>query len=348
MKQSLDLQQIMLRAWYEQRGWLVMLRPLSQLYSRFAQRKRQRYLADPSSSWQPPVPLIVVGNITLGGTGKTPMVIWLVEHLRSRGLRVGVISRGYGGKPPSFPWRVQPVQDDPAQVGDEPLLIASRCQVPVVIDPDRPRAGQYLLQHAPVDVLISDDGLQHYPMGRTLELVMIDHARGLGNGRCLPEGPLREPASRLDTVDMLVRTGAEKDAEGAFAMRLQATELVNMKTGERVRPADWKAPPRVQAVAGIGNPERFCKTLENYGFVPQIHAFADHAQYNENSFTAFDHGEPLIMTEKDAVKCAGFARDNWWYLSVDAKLSAAFIDALHARLDRHLPPSQNPTSDRSL
>ena len=116
MKRSLDLQQIMLRAWYEQRGWLAMLRPLSQLYSRYAQR--QRYLADPSSSWQPPVPLIVVGNITLGGTGKTPMVIWLVEHLRSRGLRVGVISRGYGGKPPSFPWRVQPVQDDPAQVGD--------------------------------------------------------------------------------------------------------------------------------------------------------------------------------------------------------------------------------------
>ncbi len=347
MTRPLDLQQMMLRAWYEQRSWLVLLRPLSQLYRRFAEGKRQRYLDDPSSSWQPPVPLIVVGNITLGGTGKTPMVIWLVEHLRSRGLRVGVISRGYGGKPPSLPWRVEPTQDGPAQVGDEPLLIASRCQVPLVIDPDRSRAGRYLMEHAPVDIIISDDGLQHYRMGRTLELVMIDHARGLGNGRCLPEGPLREPASRLDSADMLVRTGAEKDADGAFAMRLRATELVNMKTGERLQPEEWSAPPRVQAVAGIGNPERFCKTLEGYGFVPEIHAFTDHAQYNENSFAAFDHGEPLIMTEKDAVKCAGFARDNWWYLSVDAKLSAAFIEALHARLDKHLPPSPNTTSDRS-
>ena len=347
MKSLQNLQQGMLRAWYEQRGWLILFRPLSALYCRFALRKRQRYLDTPSASWQPPVPLIVVGNVTLGGTGKTPMVIWLAEHLRSRGLRVGVISRGYGGKPPSLPWRVEPKRDGPEQVGDEPLLIASRCEVPVVIDPDRARAGRYLLEHSPVDVIISDDGLQHYRMGRTLELVMIDHARGLGNARCLPEGPLREPASRLEQVDLLVRTGADADVDGAFAMRLQATELVNMKTGERMKPEDWRAPPRVQAVAGIGNPERFCKTLESHGLVPEIHAFADHAQYNENSFAAFDHGEPLIMTEKDAVKCAGFARDNWWYLSVEAKLSAAFIAALHARLDKHLPSDSTTTSDRS-
>lgn len=336
----LSLERFMLRAWYERHGWLILLRPLSQLYQRVAMGRRQRYLDSPASSWQPPVPLIVVGNITLGGTGKTPMVIWLVEHLRSRGLRVGVISRGYGAKPPSWPWRIRPTEDGPEQVGDEPLLIASRCQVPVVIDPDRTRAGRYLLEHAPVDVIVSDDGLQHYRMGRTLEVVMIDHARGLGNARCLPEGPLREPASRLASVDLQVRTGAAADADGAFAMQLQATELVNLKTGERISPAQWKAPPRVQAVAGIGNPERFCKTLENHGFLPEIHAFADHAQYNADSFAEFDHGEPLIMTEKDAVKCAGFARDNWWYLSVDAQLSAAFIATLHARLDRHLPSSR--------
>lgn len=347
MKSPQSLQQVMLRAWYEQRGWLVLLRPISHLYQRFALAKRQRYLDNPAASWQPRVPLIVVGNITLGGTGKTPMVIWLIEHLRNRGLRVGVVSRGYGGKPPSLPWRVRPAQDGPEQVGDEPWLIASRCQVPVVVDPDRSRAGRYLLEHFPVDVIISDDGLQHYRMGRTVELVMIDHIRGLGNARCLPEGPLREPASRLAQVDLLVRTGAEMDADGAFAMRLQATELVNMKTGERLKPAQWRSPPRVQAVAGIGNPERFCKTLESHGLVPEIHAFADHAQYNEHSFAAFDHGEPLIMTEKDAVKCAGFARDNWWYLSVDAKLSAAFITALHARLDKHLVTSPTTTSDRS-
>lgn len=347
MKLSRSLEQFMLRAWYEQHGWLAILRPLSALYSRLAVSRRQRSLDNPSASWQPPVPLIVVGNVTLGGTGKTPMVIWLVKHLQSRGLRVGVISRGYGGKPASLPWRVQPTRDGPEQVGDEPLLIASRCQVPVVIDPDRSRAGRYLLEHASVDVIISDDGLQHYRMGRTLEVIMIDHARGLGNARCLPEGPLREPPGRLEQADLLVRTGAEADADGAFAMRLQATELVNMKTGERLRPTEWRAPPRVQAVAGIGNPERFCKTLENLGLVPEIHAFADHAQYNEHSFTAFDHGEPLIMTEKDAVKCAGFARDNWWYLSVEAKVSAAFVEALHARLAKHLPTSSTTTDDRS-
>ena len=245
MSNSHGLQQFMLRAWYEQRGWLVLFRPLSALYSRIALARRQRSLDNPSASWQPPVPLVVVGNITLGGTGKTPMVIWLVEHFRSRGLRVGVISRGYGGKPPSRPWRVQPTQDGPQQVGDEPLLIASRCQVPVVVDPDRARAGRYLLEHSPVDVIISDDGLQHYRMGRTLELVMIDHARGLGNARCLPEGPLREPASRLEHIDLLVRTGADGDTHGAYAMGLQPTALVNLKTGERLTPSQWRAPPRV-------------------------------------------------------------------------------------------------------
>ena len=343
MSPSNRLQQFMLRAWYEGHGWLTLLRPLSALYSRIALARRQRSLDDPSTSWQPPVPLVVVGNITLGGTGKTPMVVWLVEHLQRRGLRVGVISRGYGGKPPSRPWRVEPTRDGPEQVGDEPLLIASRCRVPVVVDPDRARAGRHLLEHTPVDVIISDDGLQHYRMGRTLELVMIDHARGLGNARCLPEGPLREPASRLDQVDLLVRTGADSDTGGAYAMGLQATELVNMKTGERLTPSEWRAPPRVQAVAGIGNPERFCKTLESLGLVPEIHAFADHAKYNESSFDAFDHGEPLVMTEKDAIKCAGFARDNWWYLSVDATLSQAFIEALHTRLGRHLP-TPTPTT----
>lgn len=343
MRRTPDLQQNLLRAWYGHHGGLWLLRPLSWLYQRIAERRRRRYLSDPAASWQPPVPLIVVGNITLGGTGKTPMVIWLVEHLRSRGLRVGVVSRGYGARPPAWPWLVQPTRDSAEQVGDEPLLIASRCQVPLVIDPDRPRAARHLLEQAPVDVIVSDDGLQHYRLGRTLELVMIDHGRGLGNGRCLPEGPLREPASRLRDVDLIVRTGATDDSADGYAMGLQPGELVNMKTGERVRPDAWPAPPRVQAVAGIGNPDRFRQTLESLGFLPEVHAFADHAQYNENSFAAFDRGEPLIMTEKDAVKCAAFARDNWWYLSVDAILSTEFVAALDAGLDRHLQPGSPPT-----
>ena len=338
------LEHKLLGAWYAGQRWSVMLRPLSGLYRYLAVRKRQRYLSNAAASWKPPVPLIVVGNITVGGTGKTPMVIWLVEHLQACGLRVGIISRGYGAQPASWPWQINPAHDTALQVGDEPFLIARRCQVPVVIDPNRARAGRYLLQHVPVDVIISDDGLQHYRMGRTLEIVMIDHFRGLGNQRCLPEGPLREPVERLLEVDLIVRTGADTDTNDAFAMQLQASELINMKTGERLKPSEWRASPVVQAVAGIGNPERFCKTLESHGLVPEIHAFTDHAQYNETSFVSFDHGEPLIMTEKDAVKCASFARDNWWYLSVDAVLKDTFVTALHERLKMHLPVSPKASS----
>lgn len=334
----------MLRAWYAPSPWLKLLRPLSALYQRVAVARRQRYLDNPQSSWQPQVPLIIVGNITLGGTGKTPMVIWLVKYLQGQGLRVGVVSRGYGGKPPALPWLVLPDENTPAQVGDEPLLIAQRCRVPVVIDPDRTKAARYLCEQLSVDVIVSDDGLQHYAMGRSLELVMIDHLRGLGNARCLPEGPLREPAARLRTVDMIVHNGATTDTPAAFAMQLRPAELVNLKTGERINPQAWKAQPRVQAVAGIGNPERFCKTLEALGLVPELHAFADHARYNEQSFAAFDRGEPLIMTEKDAVKCGGFAQKNWWYLSVDAHLSEAFVAALHTRLASSLPQLNHKTS----
>src|SRR5690606_25648835 len=221
--------------------------------------------------------------------------IWLVEHLRSRGLRVGVVSRGYGARPPAWPWLVQPTRDSAEQVGDEPLLIASRCQVPLVIDPDRPRAARHLLEQAPVDVIVSDDGLQHYRLGRTLELVMIDHGRGLGNGRCRPAGRLRE-------VRVFVRPGATGASAYGLAVGLQPGERVSMTTGERVGPDAWPAPPRGQAVAGIGNPDRFRQSLESLGFLPEVHAFADHAQYNENSFAAFDRGEALIMTEKADVK----------------------------------------------
>lgn len=327
----------MLNAWYTSSAWLKLFRPLSALYQKVAETRHQRYVTNPDASWQPSVPLIVVGNITLGGTGKTPMVIWLVNYLLAKGLRVGVVSRGYGAKPPAHPWLVRPDENNPAHAGDEPLLIARHCRVPVVIDPNRTRGARYLCDNLHVEVIVSDDGLQHYAMGRSLELVMIDYDRGLGNRRCLPEGPLREPPSRLDSVDFVICTGAPADTEKSFAMQLQPTELVNLVSGERVRPETWRAQPRVQAVAGIGNPDRFCKTLENLSLIPEIHAFADHANYNAESFAEFDHGEPLIMTEKDAIKCRGFARDNWWYLSVEAQLSKAFIGTLDGKLNRLLP-----------
>jgi tetraacyldisaccharide 4'-kinase len=328
--------QWLVSAWYRGAGWLVLLRPLSALYARIARRRRARALADPSLS-QPPVPLIVVGNVTLGGTGKTPMVIWLVRHFQQRGLKVGVVSRGYGARPPSFPWLVNPERDMPAEVGDEPWLIASRCHVPLMVDPQRPRAVARLIRDHQPDLLISDDGLQHYRMSRTLELVMIDHQRGLGNRRCLPEGPLREPVERLASVDFIIRNGALEDAPDSFAMGLRPTALVALRSGERVDPQHWPGSRRVNAVAGIGNPQRFFDSLRQLGLNPVEHVFPDHARYNAQSFAALDPALPLLMTEKDAVKCAAFAQDDWWYLSVEAVLSEAFACQLDQRLNLHRP-----------
>lgn len=183
----------LLKAWYEGHPALTLLRPLESLYRTVVQRKRARFLAGEGEIYQSPVPVVVVGNITVGGTGKTPLILWLIEHCQRRGLRVGVVSRGYGAKPPQLPWRVE--AGHAAEVaGDEPLLIVQRCGVPLMIDPDRSRAVKTLLASETLDLILSDDGLQHYRLARDLELVLIDAARGLGNRRCLPAGPLREPA----------------------------------------------------------------------------------------------------------------------------------------------------------
>lgn len=325
------LEQRLTRAWYQGSRWLILLRPLSLLFGWLARRRRQRYLADPQRVWQPPVPLIVVGNITVGGTGKTPMVVWLVDYLQQRGLRPGVISRGYGGKPPQLPWRVDAQRDSAERCGDEPLLVARRCGVPVVVDPQRVRAARFLLEQQPVDVLISDDGLQHYALGRSLEIVMLDHQRGLGNRRCLPEGPLREPPQRLQESVLCVRTGAMQDSADGFAMPLRARLLVNLQTGEQRELVSWDQ-SEVVALAGIGNPQRFFDSLIAAGLHPECHAFADHARYDAALLDQLDNGRPLLMTEKDAVKCLAFARDNWWYLRIDGEPGAAFVAALEARL----------------
>ncbi|TVP91677.1 MAG: tetraacyldisaccharide 4'-kinase [Pseudomonadaceae bacterium] len=325
-------QQRLLNAWYQGAPALCLLRPLSLLYARVARQRRHNYLSEPERIWQPPVPLIVVGNITLGGTGKTPMTLWLIDWLQARGLRVGVVSRGYGGKPPAQPWQVDPQRDGPDIAGDEPLLIARRGDVPVVIDADRPRACRHLLAREPVDILISDDGLQHYALGRDIELAMLDHQRGVGNARCLPEGPLREPVERLQSVDLVVRTGAPADSAEGFAMTLQPTQLVNVSTGEVRDVADWDRSIAVAALAGIGHPQRFFTSLQTLGFNPECHAFADHAHYTHEALAALSGGRPLLMTEKDAVKCRDFAEENWWYLRVDAQLSEAFAARLNTLL----------------
>ncbi|HEK0906266.1 TPA: tetraacyldisaccharide 4'-kinase [Pseudomonas putida] len=325
----------LLAAWYQGHPALGLLRPLEALYRRVVTRKRARFLSGESASYRAPVPVIVVGNITVGGTGKTPMILWLIEHCRSLGLKVGVVSRGYGAKPPHFPWRVRASQSA-VQAGDEPLLIVQRTDVPLMIDPDRSRAVQALLAVEPLDLILCDDGMQHYRLARDLELVLIDAARGLGNGRCLPAGPLREPVERLDDVGAVLHNGATVDPPRGFAFGLRPSALVNLRTGERRPLEHFPAGQALHAVAGIGNPQRFFNTLQGLNWQPVPHPFADHAQFDAQSL-AFEPPLPLVMTEKDAVKCRDFAGDDWWYLAVDAEPSPSFVAWFDAQLARLLP-----------
>ncbi|AGO54564.1 tetraacyldisaccharide 4'-kinase LpxK [Serratia plymuthica 4Rx13] len=295
----------------------LLLLPLSWLYGLVSGLIRLSYRCGLRKSWRAPVPVVVVGNLTAGGNGKTPTVIWLVEQLQQRGYRVGVVSRGYGGKAASYPL-VLDEHTTTQQAGDEPVLIYQRTGAPVAISPKRAEAVQALLHQQKLDVVITDDGLQHYALQRDFELVVIDGVRRFGNGWWLPAGPMRERASRLNSVNARIANGGVAQA-GEIAMRLQAREAVNIASGAR-RPAAEL--PHVVAMAGIGHPPRFFATLEKLGVdVEKEVAFADHQEYQQAQLAALVSSEQtLLMTEKDAVKCRIFAQPNWWYLPVDAVL----------------------------
>ncbi|WP_421681990.1 tetraacyldisaccharide 4'-kinase [Stutzerimonas urumqiensis] len=317
--------------WYEGRPIPSLLLPLERLYRVVVKRKRQAFLAGHTLSYRARVPVIVVGNLTVGGTGKTPVILWLANHCSQRGLRVGVVSRGYGAKPPSLPWLVRPDQSA-NEVGDEPLLIAQRARVPVVIDPDRARAVRRLEQEG-VDLILSDDGLQHYRLARDLELVLVDAARGFGNRHCLPAGPLREPLQRLEQVDAVLCNGQAEDSAEGFGLTLAPAGLVSLADDSDGSLERFPAGQPVHAVAGIGNPERFFGTLEALDWRPIRHPFADHEAYHPEQLR-FDDGLPVVMTEKDAVKCRSFAGPDWWYLKVDAVPSAGFVAWFDEQLAR--------------
>ncbi len=281
-----------------------------------------------------PVPLIVVGNLTVGGTGKTPVVIALTEYLKEKGFNPGVVSRGYGGHADFYPLLVN-AQSKVEECGDEPLLIFTRTGVPVAVDPKRSRAASFLVYDVGCDVIISDDGLQHLAMDRDFEIVVLDAKRAFGNGYCLPVGPLREGKNRLKSVDLLVLNhGSDQGLElnkGLTNLQVDDTPRVNMqlqvKALKAIRDEGFSIYPvkgdRVHAVAGIGNPERFFATLEAEGYELVRHVFEDHYPYKREDL---DFGDELsiIMTEKDAVKCRDFEIDNLWYLSVDGVIDKAF------------------------
>ncbi len=297
--------------------WLLLL-PLSWLYGLVSGVIRACYRLGLKRAWRAPVPVVVVGNLTAGGNGKTPVVIWLVEKLTERGVRVGVVSRGYGGKAARYPLLLN-AQTSTAEAGDEPVLIFQRTGVPVAVSPKRSEAVQALLAEQAVQLVITDDGLQHYALARDKEIVVIDGVRRFGNGWWLPAGPMRERESRLRSVDAVIVNGGEAKA-GEIPMRLAPGLAVNLLTGER---RDVTGLSSLVAMAGIGHPPRFFATLENQGAtLEKCVPLADHqALTAEKVASLLSPGQTLVMTEKDAVKCRAFAKAHWWYLPVDAELS---------------------------
>lgn len=321
-------------AWYRKSPWLYVLWPLSLVYVALSRRRRARLEAKRQiePSWPP---IVIIGNITVGGTGKTPLIIALTQALQAQGLRVGIVSRGYGGNTTRYPAQVF-ADSAVTEKGDEAVMIRRRVDCPVFVDPKRIRAVQALLEQFSCDVILSDDGLQHYSLQRSREIVVLDGERLLGNGLCLPAGPLREPPTRLGEVDYIVVNGGKeahwrpylreltKMPEPA-TMTLQAVCWVNLASGERV---DLDALPlgasgNLQALAGIGNPGRFFATVRSLGYTPLCHPFPDHYQFAPPDLK-FVGTDTLVMTHKDAVKCERFAGDNCWYLQVNAVLDRAF------------------------
>ena len=306
--------------WYGRHPARLALMPLSWLYRGVSALRRTVYASNLLNVYRAPVPVIVVGNITVGGTGKTPLVIWLARKLRDYGFKPGIVARGYRGAARSWPQQVR-ADSDAVAVGDEALLLARRTGLPVAVGPQRSADIAALLKHADVDIIVCDDGLQHYALARDLEIAVLDGVRRYGNGQCLPAGPLREPQARLAEVDLVVTNGLA--ARGEFAMRYLAGDVHRVgHEQERVALADF-AGKQVHAVAAIGNPDSFFALLKRNGLRITQHVFADHHLFTRDDL-AFDDGLPVIMTEKDAVKCEHFNDDRLWYVPIDVELPEVF------------------------
>jgi tetraacyldisaccharide 4'-kinase len=330
--------------WQKLGGLALLMLPFALLFRAVAALRRALYRMRVLPSWRAPVPVIVVGNISAGGTGKTPLVLAIVDLLQRHGRNPGVVARGYGRVPPgdSDPRgvvRVYPDVATPEHFGDEPVLIARRARVPVYISPDRAAAARELLSaHGEVDVVVSDDGLQHYGLARDVEIAVVDAERGFGNRLPLPAGPLREPVSRLRGVDAVVMNGGLRDdvpGDRRYAMRLGGERFASLAGNQELGPEEFALAARgrnVVALAGIGNPRRFFDHLAALGIAARGVALPDHYHYQPRDLK-LPNAELVVMTEKDAVKCAAFADARMWFLRVEAILPRDFDDFLLARLE---------------
>jgi tetraacyldisaccharide 4'-kinase len=307
------------RHWTSRGAVAWLLWPAGLVFGIIASIRRFLYKLRILGSTHPGIPVIVVGNLTAGGSGKTPLVLWIAEFLKEHKWRPGIVSRGYVGSAQS-PVEVS-IASDPAEVGDEPILLARRSGCPVWVAPDRVAACRALReQHPECDVIVADDGLQHYALARDVEICVVD-GRGFGNGFLMPAGPLREPRPRLRSVDAVVAHGA-KDVKG-YAMALEGEQLVRFTDARDVRTAKSFAGQTVHAVAGIGDPKRFFLQLARFGLKIVPHPFPDHHPFSAGDFE-FGDSDPVVMTEKDAVKCKRFAHAHFWVFPVSASLDPAF------------------------
>ncbi len=338
--QTSKLQQWLERVWYADGKGRFLLLPLSALYCAANAYQRKTQLKELSQN--PPninVPIIVVGNITVGGTGKTPVTVHIVKLLKKSGYKPAIITRGYGGKAQTWPQKVT-AKSDAEMVGDEAVLMATRSGVPVYAGANRLESIQQLLSETVCDVIVSDDGLQHYKMPRDIQIAVIDGERGFGNGLCIPAGPLREKINRLDECDLLVLNGLSKSKDKylnqAHTMSLSGDSIINLTTAEE-RPLKDFFGETIEAVTGIGNPKRFYSTLENTGLIVNQHSFPDHHAFskndllfNEDGFDKNSYNKIVIMTEKDAVKCKSLIGDqaNYWYLPISVVLPIEFDEKL--------------------
>lgn len=325
----------LLRRWYSPRpAWFFI--PLAWLFWLLSGLRRAAYASGLLRTASLPAPVIVAGNISVGGTGKTPFVIWLAATLGERGHKIGVVSRGYGGAANREPVLVTP-DSDPAVAGDEAVLLARRTGLPMAVCSDRVAAARLLCSRYPIEVLLSDDGLQHHRLPRQLEIVLLDGERGLGNGWLLPAGPLRETEHRLETVDLIVikRTGEARFTwPGALYMSLVADTAVSLADGRR-QPLTQFAAQAVHALAGIANPGQFFATLEAAGLKVERRPLPDHARLKLADLEFLD-AAPVFMTEKDAVKCSGLSLPRHWYVEASARLGDADQALVLERVERML------------
>lgn len=311
-----------MKHWYRRGAPAWLLWPASLLFAFLVFIRRTLYRVRLLKSVHPGIPVIVVGNLVAGGSGKTPLVLWIAEFLKGKGWSPAIVSRGYGARMAAP--RAATIASPAAEVGDEPVLLARRSGCPVWVGPDRVRVIEALrAQHPAVDVVILDDGLQHYRLRRDLEIAVVD-ARGFGNGFLLPAGPLREPASRLRSVAAVVSHGSSMKG---YAMTLEGETLHRMSDARERRSVRDFAGQRVHAVAGIGHPNRFFLHLARLGATPIPHPFPDHHPFRAQDLE-FGDAAPVLLTEKDAVKLRHAARPDWWVLPVTARLDPAFGDWL--------------------